>query len=106
MSGIERIAAERQRQIDAEGWTAEHDDSHRAQQLARAASVYAMPNAFRAVTHLVGPQWEGGGKWVGTDWPWEPHWYKPKPTDRIAELAMAGALIAAEIDRLERKATP
>ena len=26
MSGAERIAAERQRQVDSEGWTAEHDD--------------------------------------------------------------------------------
>jgi len=26
MNGIERIAAERERQVEAEGWTPEHDD--------------------------------------------------------------------------------
>jgi hypothetical protein len=39
-------------------------------------------------------------------WPWKPDWWKPSPgTDeeaRIRELAKAGALIAAEIDRLQR----
>lgn len=28
MSGAERIAVERRRQIEAEGWTPEHDDEH------------------------------------------------------------------------------
>jgi hypothetical protein len=34
-------------------------------------------------------------------WPWEASWWKPSQTDRIKELAKAGALIAAEIDRLK-----
>jgi hypothetical protein len=29
-------------------------------------------------------------------------WWKPTPSDRIRELTKAGALIAAEIDRLKR----
>jgi hypothetical protein len=33
-------------------------------------------------------------------WPWDESWWKPG--DRIRELAKAGALIAAEIDRLNR----
>ena len=33
-------------------------------------------------------------------WPWNVVWWKPTPDDRIRELAKAGALIAAEIDRL------
>jgi len=32
--------------------------------------------------------------------PWNVVWWKPTPDDRIRELAKAGALIAAEIDRL------
>ena len=28
MTGVELIAAERQRQIEVEGWTPEHDDAH------------------------------------------------------------------------------
>jgi hypothetical protein len=34
-------------------------------------------------------------------WPWKPWWWKPS-TNRIDELVKAGALIAAEIDRLQR----
>jgi hypothetical protein len=35
MLGIERIAAERQRQIEKEGWTPAHDDQHRNDELVR-----------------------------------------------------------------------
>ena len=45
-SGIERIAAERQRQIEQEGWTAEHDDGHVNGELAMAAALYATPSAL------------------------------------------------------------
>ena len=34
------------------------------------------------------------------DWPWSDKWWKPK--DKIRDLVRAGALIAAEIDRLQR----
>jgi hypothetical protein len=36
-------------------------------------------------------------------WPWSKHWWKPTPNDRVRELVKAGALIAAEIDRLQAK---
>lgn len=35
-TGIEAIAAERQRQIEKEGWTPEHDDTHGAGEMAEA----------------------------------------------------------------------
>ena len=35
-------------------------------------------------------------------WPWDESWFKPTPDDRIRELVKAGALILAEIDRLQR----
>lgn len=40
---------------------------------------------------------------TGMYWPrrWSPDWYKP--TNAIRDLVKAGALIAAEIDRLQRK---
>ncbi len=41
MNGAERIAAERKRQIEVEGWTPEHDRQHSSGDLARAASCYA-----------------------------------------------------------------
>lgn len=91
MSGVEQIAVERQRQIDAEGWTAEHDDQHTRSELAIAAGVYAMPY---------------NGSWKIATWPWHHRTLKIRPLTaegRIRELVKAGALIAAEIDRLERE---
>jgi hypothetical protein len=38
-------------------------------------------------------------------WPWDAEWWKPSP-DSVRNLVKAGALIAAEIDRLQRKETP
>lgn len=92
MTGIERIAAERQRQIEQEGWTPEHDDKHGDGSLACAAACYALPPTSRRLR--VPP----------LDWPssWSASWWKPTPEDRERELTKAGALIAAEIDRLLR----
>lgn len=91
-TGIEIIAEERERQIDVEGWTAEHDDAgNNDEQLALAAAMYALPSDYREHEYH-----------VRNIWPWDMNWYKPTPEDRIRELAKAGALIAAEIDRLNR----
>ena len=101
-TGADLIAAERQRQIDAEGWTPEHDDEHKAGELSIAACCYAevLPNNFTR------------GFNAPSAWPWShrfsnPSW-KPKSSGhandpkRIADLVRAGALIAAEIERLQR----
>jgi hypothetical protein len=82
VSGAELIAAERQRQIEAEGWTPEHDDGHATGDLAEAAAAYTLNDV--------------------TLFPW-PDWWKPG-TDPVRRLVKAGALIAAEIDRLSRAA--
>lgn len=96
MTGAERIAAERQRQVDAEGWTPEHDDEHVAGELAIAASCYAAEAHYgRTHSHMnVAPIGARG-------WPWDPMWWKPTG-DPVRDLVKAGALIAAEIDRLQR----
>lgn len=91
MTGAELIAAERQRQIDVEGWTLEHDAEHFGEDLVWAAVTYATPPHKR--TNFRTPP----------TWPWEPHFWKPTPDDRMRELVKAGALIAAEIDRLQVK---
>lgn len=85
MNGIESIAAERRRQIEAEGWTPEHDDEHCVGELAAAAASYALARN-ECDSALV-------------SWPWAMKWWKPK--DRRSNLVRAGALIAAEIDRLD-----
>lgn len=94
MTGVELIAKERARQQatqpEGEGWAQDRDDYwNDADQLACAAAVYAMPERLRA-------------KRKRGLWKWASAWYKPCPHDRIRELEKAGALIAAEIDRLLR----
>lgn len=100
--GAALIAAERRRQIAGEGWTAEHDAGHGDGELTRAAICYATP-AHRRITRGRAAQVSADrGSWyedVPDEWPWHPAHWKPSP-DRIRELAKAGALIAAEIDRL------
>lgn len=82
-SGVKLIAAERQRQLGEEGYTAEHDREHGDSELARAGAVYALD----AVGYSADP---------GT-WPWG--WQLKRDTP-LRMLVKAGALIAAEIDRL------
>lgn len=94
LTGAELIAQERQRQIEVERFDKYHDEDHDSQELAFAAVTYAMP--FEET---------GSGKSKIKRihfWPWEPRWWKPTPNDRIRELVKAGALIAAEIDRLQQ----
>lgn len=90
---INLIAAERQRQLEDEGWLEEHDDTHDSGELALAAASYALP-----------PDYPGRDPIYGSpdSWPWLEFWWKPSPNDRIRELVKAGALIVAEIDRLQR----
>lgn len=88
--GVELIAAERKRQIEEEGFSGNRDDNYTNEELSSAASFYAMPFHKRNLDLM---------RWL---WPWSFTWWKPSPDDRIRELAKAGALIAAEIDRLKR----
>lgn len=50
------------------------------------------------------PRHARGGDSILRAWPWEARFWKPCPDDRARELVKAGALIAAEIDRLQRAA--
>ena len=79
------ILVERDRQICEEGFDSEHDDKYQAGELTRAAACYAMSDT-RFDMHRY--------------WPWKPHWWKPK--SRRVDLIRAGALIIAEIERLDR----
>ena len=97
-TGIELINKERQRQINEEGWSKLHDMQHVYGELANAAATYAMePECREALTKLV---YDCELDKIPPTWPWNEKWYKPTPNDRIRELVKAGALIAAEIDRL------
>lgn len=93
MDGIERITAERQRQIEKEGWTPEHDALHSNGELARAAAAYAVPSSEGKYSDDL--------RFILFPREWHPSWWKPSPENRIRELEKAGALIAAEIDRIQ-----
>lgn len=86
------VLTERRRQIEAEGWTPEHDDKH-AEGLAAAAACYAAGDRRLMI----------GGDMADIEvWPWDESWWKP--TSRRRDLVKAGALILAEIERLDRAA--
>lgn len=127
MSGIDLIAAERHRQIDKEGWTPEHDDEHEGEELALAAACYAMPDtAYHGTMNNRRVEIEDAWPWNAEEFKGDrdvrawggtvtrqrvfssgrtPEHRPGAPTLcdlRIRELVKAGALIAAEIDRLQR----
>nr|UVN06462.1 MAG: hypothetical protein [Bacteriophage sp.] len=84
------VTAERQRQITVEGWTPEHDDEYEHGELADAAGCYALHSEiFDCVGEPPRP------------WPWPDEWWKP--TNRRRDLVKAGALILAEIERIDRQ---
>jgi len=96
-TGSELIAEERQRQIEKEGWTPEHDDEHGACEMSMAASAYIEQTIRQENGHCHPDEDEpilSIWPWVSEDW---------KPSDSIRNLVKAGALIAAEIDRLQRR---
>jgi hypothetical protein len=94
------IEAERRRQIDQEGWNARHDDEHPPGSLATAAACYAAhAGAYEKLKETVNL-----ATYVFVDvpsrWPWSHRWWKPKNPRH--DLIKAGALIVAEIERLDR----
>lgn len=97
-NGIQLIAEERQRQIEQEGFTPERDKQYKEGELARAAAAYASADVYRSATSK-------GYDNTPHIWPWGSEWWNPTPEDRIRELQKAGALIAAEIDRLLNQTT-
>ena len=100
-TGIELIADERKRQIEKEGWTGEHDAEHVHGELAQAAMCYADPNPNKDPLGSKAPIVLHPSH-TTVKWPFSPDWWKPSPDDRIRELVKAGALIAAEVDRLQK----
>lgn len=87
------VFSERRRQIKEEGWSPAHDDRYVHGQLAEAAACYAI-----ASRHPEGP--DIPLHHLPANWPWDESWWKP--TDRRRMLVKAGALILAEIERLDR----
>lgn len=99
--GAELIAEERNRQIEKEGWDSEHDD-HSGGALAVAGACYAL-NCESVISTRANESLRYHYEIESAKlWPWEKDWWKPTPEYPIKQLTKAGALIAAEIDRLLR----
>lgn len=95
-SALVDIAAERRRQVELEGWTTEHDDSHDQGELSLAAALYSIPYGQLGIEQE---------DFIGLDMALDivAGWnLKPEP-DRRRRLVKAGALILAEIERLDRE---
>lgn len=95
-NGVKSIQVERRRQI-IDGFDSVHDDQHTTGQLLLAARCYVvaamlaernteLPTLARRAGHL---------------WPWQQSAWNPS-TDPLRNVIKAGALLAAEADRLER----
>lgn len=97
-TGVELISQERHRQIFGEGYPVKHDDKHTNGELAHAAVGYASLAAHQSSHHLTCPATEMDPH---PQWPFDISSWKPS-NSRIRNLVKAGALIAAEIDRLQR----
>lgn len=89
MTGAELIAAERERQINQEGYDASHDMEHDWDVLNSAAMAYLIS------AHRGNPE--------RAYWPWLEGFKPTGPEEPLKDLVRAGALIAAAIDRLQAK---
>lgn len=95
------VAAERERQKTVEGWTPEHDDNHSHGELARAAACYGA--GYEIWFGTPGHGMTRGSRVLLSPsrvWPFDHEWWKPTTPRR--NLIKAGALILAEIERLDR----
>jgi len=94
------IVAERIRQVTL-GYDAAHDDEHDEGEIALAAACYAAPQMI----YVDESNSDDRGEYRFVD-PWPFDWTEDKRRwyDRRRQLVIAGAMIIAEIERLDRKA--
>lgn len=94
--GASMIARERRRQIREHRFYASRDDQYTDGELVLAAMHYAdNPDAYKHDSLHLDPFWPVD---------WDRRYDQKRTDDRITQLVKAGALIAAEIDRLLRAA--
>lgn len=98
--GAVAILQERDRQEAVEQFSPLEDDAYVNGELLSAAVSYT----YESLSMIWAPNGVGDCPvqgWAPEQWPWDPDWWKPS-ADPIRNLEKAGALIAAEIDRLQR----
>lgn len=89
LNGVQRIARERERQIVEEKMSLETDSYLDKEELALLACHYALPLSYESPALNLWPE------------KFDKSWDKKSTVNRIRDLEKAGALIAAEIDRLQ-----
>lgn len=96
--GLLLIQEERLRQVEVEGFSQSRDLKYENGELIQAARAYlfaarelGIPKSNNPMDISEPPRY----------WPWDKKWWKP--TDKKRCLEKAGALIAAELDRLARE---
>ena len=108
LTGLERIAAERKRQVEQEGFDEAHDAQHPDGSMAAAAACYAMDEPI-----YIKDDYANGCDFKDP-WPWDVRFdkrprngnvirYDLTHEERLDLLIKAGALIAAEIDNMLHK---
>ncbi|MBZ9574641.1 hypothetical protein [Modicisalibacter sp. MOD 31.J] len=90
------LVDERQRQMTEEGWSLEHDDRHDEGELACAGAAYALNAGCQMYPHS-----QQSLERAPDFWMFEDRWWKPASNPR-RNLVKAGALVLAEIERLDR----
>lgn len=101
-TGAELIADERKRQVEIEGYTPKHDEQNTKMQLTSAAIFYC--KAAKLAQHPKKPGQVVDYVMIETEeFPedWNSDYAKPSFDNSIKDLTKAGALICAEIDRLQ-----
>jgi hypothetical protein len=94
--GATLFADERRRQIEREGYTPEHDAHHAGCEMVVAAMSYANGALIGpGVEHTFPPE----------EWPWQLQDWNPT-ADPVPNLVKAGALLAAEVDRIQGTSPP
>jgi len=97
--GVARIALERLRQQDEEGFDEAHDDCQFRGELCGAAATYAQYASDQIFGDLRDHEEYLLDMWPGS---WREDQFNPSKNP-IRNLTKAGALIAAEIDRILRE---
>lgn len=110
MEMLERIRKEREAQLNTYGWTAEHDDTHVDGELAMAAALYATPEPMFVMRR------NADNLCFEDAWPFDDADKRSRGLDnellparkinyhkRMQDLVQAGALIVAELERLQRR---
>ena len=101
---IEDVLAERRRQIEVEGFDAEHDNQNKEGELARASAAYALAASFQDWYRPIGIQ-----RYINLQdslvrrlWPSRWEWELFKPTNRRRDLVKSVALGIAAIEQIDR----